>query len=95
MDRHSGRTWVRSAPQVLKDHERSKTMGGHPRPASFYDDLADFSQLDESTDAHEKVIRQARRLVGHAKLDSTQGYYFALKARGIDPIRPLRRSPLE
>ena len=75
------------------NHKRSKTMGGPPRPMSFYDNLADFSQLDESTDAHEKVIRQARRLVGHAKLDSTQGDYFALKARGVDPDTPLTPQP--
>ncbi|KAL9596113.1 MAG: hypothetical protein Q9219_006012 [cf. Caloplaca sp. 3 TL-2023] len=64
-------------------HKRSRTMGDPRKVVSLYDNLADFSQLDE--DASERVIRQARRLVGHAKLDTTRGDYFALKARGIDP----------
>ncbi|KAL8836870.1 MAG: hypothetical protein Q9170_002761 [Blastenia crenularia] len=79
-------------------HKRSRTMGESRRPTSLYDNLADFSQLDEDAYANEKVIRQARRLVGHAKLDTTQGDYFALKARGIDidqsvtPQSSLKRS---
>ncbi|KAL8721177.1 MAG: hypothetical protein Q9225_002102 [Loekoesia sp. 1 TL-2023] len=69
-------------------HKRSRTMGDSRRPVSLYANLADFSQLDENTYANEKVLRQARRLVGQAKLDTTRGDYFALKARGIDPDTP-------
>ncbi|KAL8759487.1 MAG: hypothetical protein Q9199_000708 [Rusavskia elegans] len=70
-------------------HKRSRTMGDSQRPRSVYDGLADFSHLDENTYDNEQVLQQARRLVGHAKLDTTRGDYFALKSRGIDPDTPL------
>lgn len=66
-------------------HKRSRTMGDSQNNASFYDNLADFSQLNETGYANEKVIRQARRLIGNSKLDTTRGDYFALKARGVNP----------
>ncbi|KAL8855136.1 MAG: hypothetical protein Q9221_000042 [Calogaya cf. arnoldii] len=70
-------------------HKRSRTMGDSQRPRSAYGGLADFSHLDENTYDNEQVLQQARRLVGHAKLDTTRGDYFALKSRGIDPDTPL------
>ncbi len=66
-------------------HKRSRTMDDSRRLASSYGRFADFSQLDENSYANDKVLQQAKRLAGHAKLDSTRGDYFALKARGIDP----------
>ncbi|KAL8772634.1 MAG: hypothetical protein Q9209_002295 [Squamulea sp. 1 TL-2023] len=74
-------------------HKRSKTMGDSRRPRSIYDGLADFSHLDENAYDNEQVLQQARRLVGQAKLDTTRGDYFALKARGIDPDTPLIPQP--
>ncbi|KAI4279641.1 MAG: hypothetical protein LQ337_000083 [Flavoplaca oasis] len=70
-------------------HKRSRTMGDSRKPQSVYDGLADFSHLDEKSYDNERVLQQARRLVGHAKLDTTRGDYFALKSRGIDPDTPL------
>ncbi|KAL8671833.1 MAG: hypothetical protein Q9168_003673 [Polycauliona sp. 1 TL-2023] len=70
-------------------HKRSRTMDHPQGPRSVYGALADFSHLDENTYDHERVLQQARRLVGHAKLDTTRGDYFALKSRGIDPDTPL------
>lgn len=64
-------------------------MGDSRKPQSVYDGLADFSHLDEKSYDNERVLQQARRLVGHAKLDTTRGDYFALKSRGIDPDTPL------
>ncbi|KAI4151966.1 MAG: hypothetical protein LQ341_000803 [Variospora aurantia] len=66
-------------------HERSRTMGDSREPGSHRDSVADFSQLDETTYLNDKIVRQAKRLAGQAKLDSTRGDYFALKARGVDP----------
>ncbi|KAL8734883.1 MAG: hypothetical protein Q9166_001235 [cf. Caloplaca sp. 2 TL-2023] len=70
-------------------HKRSKTMGDSRRPQPLYGKLADFSHLDENDYDNEQVLQQARRLIGHTKLDSTRGDYFALKSRGIDPDTPL------
>ncbi|KAL8657908.1 MAG: hypothetical protein Q9226_001458 [Calogaya cf. arnoldii] len=70
-------------------HKRSRTVGDSQRPRSVYGGLADFSHLDENTYDNEQLLQQARRLVGHAKLDTTRGDYFALKSRGIDPDTPL------
>ncbi|KAL8972640.1 MAG: hypothetical protein Q9197_002686 [Variospora fuerteventurae] len=66
-------------------HERSRTMGDSREPGSRRDSVADFSQPDETTYLNDKIVRQAKRLAGQAKLDSTRGDYFALKARGIHP----------
>ncbi|KAL8656556.1 MAG: hypothetical protein Q9210_000193 [Variospora velana] len=66
-------------------HKPSRTMGDSRKPGSHHDSLADFSQPDEITYLNDQVVRQAKRLAGQAKLDSTRGDYFALKARGIDP----------
>ncbi|KAL8913427.1 MAG: hypothetical protein Q9171_001720 [Xanthocarpia ochracea] len=79
---------------VQPHHKRSRTMGDSRRPLSVYEGLADFSHLDENTYDNEQVLQQARRLIGHAKLDTTRGDYFALKSRGIDPDTPLLPQPV-
>ncbi|KAL8927951.1 MAG: hypothetical protein Q9208_002026 [Pyrenodesmia sp. 3 TL-2023] len=66
-------------------HKRSRTMDDARRLGPSYGQLPDFSQLDENSYVNEKVVQQAKRLAGQAKLDTTRGDYFALKARGIDP----------
>ncbi|KAL8701283.1 MAG: hypothetical protein Q9224_000576, partial [Gallowayella concinna] len=81
---------TKSSKQSLRSsfqphHKRSRTMGDSRRLGPQQENLADFSHLDETTYDNERVLQQARRLVGHAKLDTTRGDYFALKARGADP----------
>lgn len=66
-------------------HKRSRTMDDSRRVGPSYGQLLDSSQLDENSYVNEKVVQQAKRLAGQAKLDTTRGDYFALKARGIDP----------
>ncbi|KAL8764212.1 MAG: hypothetical protein Q9184_000181 [Pyrenodesmia sp. 2 TL-2023] len=72
-------------PSFKPHHKRSSTMDDSWRLGPSYGQLPDFSQLDENSYANEKVIQQAKRLAGHAKLDTTRGDYFALKACGVDP----------
>ncbi|KAL9014595.1 MAG: hypothetical protein Q9173_000760 [Seirophora scorigena] len=66
-------------------HKRSRTMGDSGKPGSLRDSRADFSRPDENMYLNDRVVRQAKRLARQAKLDTTRGDYFALKARGIDP----------
>lgn len=66
-------------------HRRSRIMGDSRKFGSPCRHLPDFSQLDQSSYSNEKVVQKAKRLAGQAKLDTTRGDYFALKARGIDP----------
>ncbi|KAL8736831.1 MAG: hypothetical protein Q9181_002295 [Wetmoreana brouardii] len=66
-------------------HKRSRTMGESHSSQSAFTGLAEFRYLDENAHINDRVIQQARRLVGNAKLDTTRSDYFQLKSRGIDP----------
>ncbi|KAL8775895.1 MAG: hypothetical protein Q9194_003526 [Teloschistes cf. exilis] len=66
--------------------DRSRTMAdSQKRPESIYAGKPSFRHLDENAYVNDRVIQQARRLVGDAKLDTTRTDYFQLKSRGIDP----------
>ncbi|KAL8818607.1 MAG: hypothetical protein Q9223_002787 [Gallowayella weberi] len=89
---------TKSSKQSLRSslrphHQRSRTMGDSRRPGPQLENLADFSHMDENTYDSERILQQARRLIGHAKLDTTRGDYFALKARGADPNVSLLPQP--
>ncbi|KAL9583746.1 MAG: hypothetical protein Q9212_002533 [Teloschistes hypoglaucus] len=67
-------------------HDRLRTMvDSQKRPESIYAGKPSFRHLDANAYVNDRVLQQARRLVGDAKLDTTRTDYFQLKSRGIDP----------